>query len=89
MIGDDRMGAKVKTPQKSLWVPTKTKKISAPKINHQKKSHVEFSSLKKFPESKTSSVVLVVFAELSRPGYAGTTTNLQVVFTTPKKSPLK
>ena len=33
--GDDRLGAKIKTPQKSLGLPTKPKKIPGPNINPQ------------------------------------------------------
>ena len=34
--GDDRLGAKIKTPQKSLGLPTKPKKIPGPNINPRK-----------------------------------------------------
>ena len=47
---DDRMGAKIKTPKKSLGVQTKPQKITGPKFNHKKISCL-ISKSYKFLES--------------------------------------
>ena len=46
--GDDRMGAKIKTPQKSLGFPTKIQEIPGQKFPSpppKKNSHAKFPSL--------------------------------------------
>ena len=50
--GDDRMGANIKAPQKSLGLPTKPPKISGPKINPQK-PHAEFFQALKISRKQT------------------------------------
>ena len=55
------------------------------KNQNPKESHAEFPRLKNFQKAKQ--VWLYFFtlvAELSRPGYAGTTTNLQIDVNTPE-----
>ena len=73
-------GYKNQNPKKSVGLWTKPSKISGPKINRpppKKKSHEEFLSPK-----NVRKVGCTLFTELLRPEYAGTTTNLQIVFNT-------
>ena len=84
---DDGMGAKIKTPKKSLWRPT-NQPIPGPKIN-PKKSHAEFLSLKNF-QKVLNDITCLLFAWLyfihrtTRSRYTGTTTNLHIVLNTEK-----
>ena len=70
-------GGENQNPKKSAGLPTKPQNIPGAKINPQT-SHTEFPSLKNRSRRTT------------RPGYAGTTKNLQLVLnppTPPKKIP--
>ena len=62
------MGAKIKTPNKSLGLQTKPKKIPGPKFNPPKKSNAEFSSHKNFQKALNDITI----------------TNLQIVLNTPQ-----
>ena len=50
--GDDRMGAKIKAPPKSLGLPTKPPKISGPKI-HPQNPHADFFQALKISRKQT------------------------------------
>ena len=81
--GDDRRGQKY-FPKISAGLPTKPPNIPGPKIN-PKISNAEFPSLKN--RSRKISLVLVFTRRSPRPGYAGTTKNLQIVLNTPHPPP--
>ena len=69
-------GGENQNPEKSVWLPTKPQNIPGPTINPQT-SHAEFPSLKNRSRRTT------VPRRTTRPGYAGTTKNLQVVLNAP------
>ena len=71
-----RMGVKIKTQKILYGYHQNPQKIIGSKINLQKNPMANFLTLQ-FPESKTSLVVFI--SRTTRLGYAGTTTNLQIV----------
>ena len=71
-----RMGVKIKTQNILYGYHQNPQKIIGSKINLQKNPMANFLTLQ-FPESKTSLVVFI--SRTTRLGYAGTTTNLQIV----------